>query len=165
MAVAMRLLLLSSIYPPFEPGLALGIALSSRMRQSDVWLPSLTYKRPCSICICTSGKSLGSQPPCHKEAQARLQNKEKSLKRKTLESGRPCWMFQAQVSSQMNAAVQISSAAPPGAEVQPSWAQSTHRIMRKIQHCCFNLLSFAVTETPCRQSVFVVLAVFSSRGM
>lgn len=90
MAVAMRLLLLSSIYPPFEPGLALGIALSSRMRQSDVWLPSLTYKRPCSICICTSGKSLGSQPPCHKEAQARLQNKEKSLKRKTLESGRPC---------------------------------------------------------------------------
>ena len=33
-----------------------------------------------SIRMGTSGKSLGSQPPCHKEAQARLQNKEKPLR-------------------------------------------------------------------------------------
>lgn len=82
-------------------------------------------------------------------------------------------MFQAQVSSQMNAAAQISSSCT-------TWSRSTAQLSpinpqtheKNTALLFYNLLSFAVayntelvTETTCRQSVFVVLAVFSSRGM
>ena len=149
MAAAMRLLLLSSVYHPFEPGLTLGSAFTSRMTQSDVWFPSLAYKRPCSIHMGTSGKSLGSQPPCHKEAQARLQNKEKPLREKLwtegshLECSKPSW---APSSMQLYKCPQLHHLEKNN-PAEPNQPTESWEI---IKHCCFNPLSFKEQQPPPR---------------
>lgn len=71
--------LLFSIYPPLlNPSWPWELLCPTEWGRSDGWFPRLDCKKSCSFHFCTFGKlPLESQPPCHKEALARLQKKKK----------------------------------------------------------------------------------------